>query len=88
MALGVKRHLTITVKPCLPCGMNDMAVIRNRRGLMARVAKGLGLSRSAVSLWERVPAEVVVEVERITEIPREQLRPDLYRHADVSVEAA
>lgn len=87
MALGVKRHLTINVKPCLSCGMNDMAVIRNRRGLMARVAKGLGLSRSAVSLWERVPAEVVVEVERITEIPREQLRPDLYRHADVSVEA-
>lgn len=60
--------------------MDDMAPIRSQRGLMAKVAKALGLSRAAVSLWDRVPAEVVVEVERITEIPREQLRPDLYRH--------
>jgi hypothetical protein len=48
---------------------------------MSKVARGLGLSRSAVSLWDKVPAEVVVEVERISGIPRERLRPDLYRRA-------
>jgi DNA-binding transcriptional regulator YdaS (Cro superfamily) len=48
---------------------------------MSKVARGLGLSRSAISLWDKVPAEVVVEVERITGIPRERLRPDLYRRA-------
>ena len=47
--------------------------------MMARVARGLGLRSSAVAVWTRVPAERVVEVERITSIPREQLRPDLYR---------
>lgn len=65
--------------------MDYMSPLRERRGLMSKVAKGLGLSRSAISLWDKVPAEVVVEVERITDIPRERLRPDLYRHADAHV---
>lgn len=34
---------------------------------------------AAISAWVKVPAELVVEVERITGLPREQLRPDLYR---------
>lgn len=62
-----------------------MSLIRARRGLLARVARDLGLTRSAVAMWDRVPAERVVEVERITGVPREQLRPDLYR---TGVEAA
>lgn len=56
-----------------------MALIRARRGTMAKIAKSLGISRAAVSLWDKIPAEVVVQVEAVTEIPREQLRPDLYR---------
>jgi DNA-binding transcriptional regulator YdaS (Cro superfamily) len=51
---------------------------------MAKVANGLGISRAAVSLWTKVPAEMVVEVEKITGIPREQLRPDLYREGALS----
>jgi len=46
---------------------------------MARVARELGVTRSAVAMWQRVPAERVVEVEEITGIRREDLRPDLYR---------
>lgn len=61
-----------------------MAPIREVRGLASEVARGLGLSRAAISLWERVPAEVVVEVERLTDIPRERLRPDLYRKGEVA----
>jgi len=55
-----------------------MALIRQRRGLMAKIAQELHITRAAVSTWRRVPAERVVAVERITEIPRHQLRPDLY----------
>lgn len=52
--------------------------------MMSKVAKGLGISRAAVSLWDKVPAELVVAVEAVTEIPREQLRPDLYRRSTVA----
>lgn len=43
------------------------------------LAKELGgLSPQAVSQWKRVPAERVLEVERVTGVSRHDLRPDLY----------
>jgi DNA-binding transcriptional regulator YdaS (Cro superfamily) len=42
------------------------------------LAKALGITRSAIYGWRVVPAERVVEVERITGISRKRLRPDLY----------
>lgn len=48
-------------------------------GGVTKLSEALGLSRAAVSLWRRIPAERVVEVERLTGVPREELRPDLYR---------
>ena len=64
--------------------MNDgMTLIRSTRGMQARIAAHLGLSRSAIVKWRRVPAERVVDVEAITGIPRQHLRPDLFtRRAD------
>jgi DNA-binding transcriptional regulator YdaS (Cro superfamily) len=47
--------------------------------MLAKVAYGLGLTRAAVLKWQEVPAERVVDIERISGIPREKLRPDLYR---------
>ena len=40
----------------------------------------VGVRRAAVCKWERkrVPAERVLDVERVTGIPRHELRPDLY----------
>lgn len=58
--------------------MHGMALIRSKRGTLALIARGLGLSRPAVLKWERVPAERVIAIEQITGIPRELLRPDLY----------
>lgn len=52
-----------------------------KRGAVAELARALGISHAAIRQWTRVPAERVVEVERITGIPREALRPDLYRRA-------
>jgi DNA-binding transcriptional regulator YdaS (Cro superfamily) len=61
--------------------MDAIQIIRSSKGLGAKITRELGLSRGAVSQWTRVPAERVIEVERITGIPREELRPDLYRPA-------
>ncbi len=36
------------------------------------------LTRAGVSAWKKVPAERVLEVSRLTGVPRERLRPDLY----------
>ena len=47
-------------------------------GGVVELSKRLGLSRAAVSYWRRVPAERVLDVERLTGIARERLRPDLY----------
>jgi DNA-binding transcriptional regulator YdaS (Cro superfamily) len=54
-----------------------MDLIRDRRGLIAEIARGLKINPSAVSMWVRVPAERLPEVERITGIPRHELRPDI-----------
>ncbi len=51
------------------------------RGLtMARLAAAFDIEKSSVLYWarKRVPAERVLDVERITGIPRHQLRPDIY----------
>ena len=58
--------------------MTGMQLVRSKRGSSALIARELGISRGAVAMWEQIPAERVVEVERITGIPRAQLRPDLY----------
>jgi DNA-binding transcriptional regulator YdaS (Cro superfamily) len=49
-----------------------------RAGGQARLAKLLGVTRQAVCQWKRVPADRVREIERLTGVPREVLRPDLF----------
>lgn len=56
---------------------DDMTLIRSKPGMMSKVAKALGISRQAVSLWDKVPAERLPEVERVTGIARHDLRPDI-----------
>ena len=50
-------------------------------GGVKELAKLFGLSYEAVRKWqanEWLPAERVLEVERLSGVPREDLRPDLY----------
>lgn len=49
-----------------------------KAGGIVQLSLKLGLSRGAASQWRRIPAERVLEVERLTGVPREILRPDLY----------
>jgi DNA-binding transcriptional regulator YdaS (Cro superfamily) len=55
--------------------------IRDRGGY-AKVGQLLGVSRQTVYrwVWNRVPAERVAEVEYVTGIPRERLRPDIFHY--------
>lgn len=47
---------------------------------VASLARLVGVNRSTFLRWEerRVPAERVLDVERVTGVPRHELRPDLY----------
>jgi DNA-binding transcriptional regulator YdaS (Cro superfamily) len=56
---------------------NGISLIRAERGLMAKLAAGLGITKSAVSMWDKVPADRLAEVERLSGIPRHLLRPDV-----------
>ncbi len=48
-------------------------------GSGAALARLVGVSRVSVYAWDKIPAERVVKIEELTGVPRETLRPDLYR---------
>lgn len=58
--------------------MTDARHLLNERGLRLKIARTLGITHGAVYQWQQIPAQRVLEVERITGIPRSRLRPDLY----------
>lgn len=52
---------------------------RKAAGGNAAMARAIGdITSQAISQWKRVPAERVIEVERVTGIPRYDLRPDIF----------
>ena len=42
------------------------------------LAKALGITSQAFYSWKEVPPRRVLDIERITGIPRHEIRPDLY----------
>jgi biotin operon repressor len=48
-------------------------------GSWAELARQLGITRAAVHAWQTTPIRHLRDVSRISGIPREKLRPDLYR---------
>jgi DNA-binding transcriptional regulator YdaS (Cro superfamily) len=55
-----------------------MRELRSKRGALSQLAVELGVTAQAVHLWEVVPIQRVLEVERITGISRQRLRPDYF----------
>ena len=47
-------------------------------GGVGALAIGIGVRPQAVSQWDEVPPLRVLEVERVSGVPRYELRPDLY----------
>lgn len=63
--------------------MDELKAAVDRAALAAggknQLAKALGLSRAALYFWSKVPDKHLVKVEQLTGVPREELRPDLFR---------
>jgi DNA-binding transcriptional regulator YdaS (Cro superfamily) len=62
--------------------MSDKAAALKRAiesaGGQAEFARLIGITAQAVSQWDEVPPLRVLSVERISGVPRHELRPDLY----------
>lgn len=52
--------------------------LNEERGRRFKLAEELGISPSAISMWKRVPVDRVSDIERLTGIPRQDLRPDIF----------
>ena len=50
-----------------------------KAGSFTALAQTLGMTASAIMEWQQVPSHRILQVEAVTGIPREKLRPDLYR---------
>jgi DNA-binding transcriptional regulator YdaS (Cro superfamily) len=53
-------------------------------GGVAAVARALGITQGSVSLWQHhhIPAKRVLDMERLSGIPRTRLRPDIFGASD------
>lgn len=75
-------------------GMCDIFImepseLRKRVGGCKKLALGIGLrSHSAVLNWKKIPDKYIVAIEQKFGIPREELRPDLYRRSEQEAVAA
>jgi len=58
--------------------MTIIDICKNAGGV-AYVAKELGLSRQSIYQWTEVPADHLVNLERITGVDRSLIRPDLFK---------
>lgn len=54
-------------------------------GGLPRLAELLQIKRPSLYSWKRIPAERVLELERLTKISRHDLRPDLYPRDETEV---
>ncbi|GLH29532.1 hypothetical protein WSS15_21820 [Acetobacter pasteurianus] len=68
--------------------ITGMALIRSRRGLSAKIAAKLGITRGAVAQWNVVPPQYCPIIEATFGIPREELRPDIFLKAESTGVAA
>jgi DNA-binding transcriptional regulator YdaS (Cro superfamily) len=50
-----------------------------KAGGLRALARALGIKYQAIQSWKKIPAERVIEIEHAIGVPRELLRPDLYR---------
>ena len=75
---------TRTEKPVLRWRSADeidsgvLAAVNACGGRMNRLAEKLGVTPQAVSQWKVIPLSRLLEIEELTKVDREILRPDLY----------
>lgn len=52
--------------------------IIHKAGGPVKLAKIIGINHAAVCRWKVIPVHRLLDVEQITGIPREELRPDIF----------
>jgi len=53
-------------------------------GSIRALGRMLGITHAAIRQWNgEIPAKHLINIERLTGVPREELRPDLYRRENV-----
>lgn len=57
---------------------------KKQAGGANKLAAGLAITPQALSQWDKVPPLRVLEVERLSGVPREELRPDIYPTAETA----
>lgn len=57
----------------------EMQLVVDNVKSLSWLANQLGLRRQSVAKWQRVPEEYLLQVEDLTGVPRELLRPDLFQ---------
>jgi DNA-binding transcriptional regulator YdaS (Cro superfamily) len=60
----------------ISCGL--ALAIEAAGGSKYALAKRLGIKAQSINDWAQVPINRVVQIERVTGISRQKLRPDLY----------
>ncbi|GBR03935.1 transcriptional regulator [Acetobacter oeni] len=60
----------------------------DRVGGASVVAKALGVCRTTPMLWKKIPPHHCPAIERAFDIPREELRPDLFQRSPANEPAA
>lgn len=58
-----------------------VAKAAEKAGGVVALARELGIKHTAMYSWKRVPAERVLDIERITGISRYDMRPDIFGEA-------
>lgn len=61
--------------------INIVTAAAEKAGGVVALARELGIKHTALYSWNRVPAERVLDIERITGISRHELRPDIFGSA-------
>lgn len=63
--------------------LSPVSMWLQERGLtVSGIARHLKVNKASISKWKRIPAVHVIEVERATGIPRQEIRPDIYPPQD------
>lgn len=44
-----------------------------------KLGKALGLSKAAIYFWKEIPVKHLAAIEKLTGVPREELRPDIFK---------
>lgn len=55
-----------------------VAKAAEKAGGVVSLARELGIKHTSMYSWKRVPAERVLDIERVSGVSRKDLRPDLF----------